>query len=723
MKRNSLITIFSSTAIIIIVLSTSLYFTLKPPDSTDITYEEWIIDYEGIPIITGSAALTLLENPVKTDFGTYPSEILDYTPSIIPAKIEADLSNVNMQGLTVSEEIRESLAEYGFAITPSTYKDIYGVYGDEEEPLFITSDLCLHAFHKLFDLCLRILEMDNFYDDFENLLFILREDQINQNLTVTEGIIHSALNNNIAYLSVMLKLLNSTNKAPVEVEEIVNEELLKINSSSLASSSIFGYIEDYSQYTVRGHYTRTEKLSAFFRAMMYAGRMSFNFSSIEHSRMTLLLISSFNETSIFPRTALDYWKGIYETTSFLVSSSDDITVEECFDVWDNLGKPVGDTLVNDALVNQFRSEVELLRDPRINSMFVWEGMKIPKGFRFMGQRFVPDSYIFQELVHDKVSNRFIPNALDILSILGSSRADFFMQNESEIYPEYDDQILALRTEFGNLTEYDWAQSTYWLWLYTLFPLLEPAFEGYPGFMRNIPWEDKSLITTLGSWAELRHDTILYAKPTYSLVPGIPEMSKGYVEPYPDVYSRLANLVEMLKDGLQAKNFLNSTIYTQMDSLIGYFERLTDISIRELENTALTESDYLFLSDLGTNLYELLEIYDGSEYVNPTDDRTAVIADVVTSIYTDSVLEVGVGNPFLIYVIVQDEEGNLRLTKGGTFSYYEFTVPISSRLTDEAWHEILDTNPPPLPDWVTDIPTFKEQVQIEILIFYRRKHYF
>ena len=36
-------------------------------------------------------------------------------------------------------------------------------------------------------------------------------------------------------------------------------------------------------------------------------------------------------------------------------------------------------------------------------------------------------------------------------------------------------------------------------------------KGYPSFMRNEAWTDKSLNTSLGSWAELRHDTILYAK--------------------------------------------------------------------------------------------------------------------------------------------------------------------------------------------------------------------
>ena len=70
---------------------------------------------------------------------------------------------------------------------------------------------------------------------------------------------------------------------------------------------------------------------------------------------------------------------------------------------------------------------------------------------------------------------------------------------------------------------DWAQNLYWNWLYTLLPLLEPKGEGWPVFMQNQAWTDKSLNTALGSWAELRHDTILYAKQseTEKSIPPVP----------------------------------------------------------------------------------------------------------------------------------------------------------------------------------------------------------
>jgi hypothetical protein len=42
-----------------------------------------------------------------------------------------------------------------------------------------------------------------------------------------------------------------------------------------------------------------------------------------------------------------------------------------------------------------------------------------------------------------------------------------------------------------------------------------------------------------------------------------------------------------------------------------------------------------------------------------------------------------------------------LTKGGSFSYYEFTQPMDDRLSDEQWHQWLETGKAPAPPVWTD----------------------
>ncbi|MCE7748693.1 MAG: DUF3160 domain-containing protein [Candidatus Heimdallarchaeota archaeon] len=669
------------------------------------------IDFHPDPLLAGTASTYQIKETVSTSFGSYSPLHIDITPNIKPTIISNNLGNVDKQGLEVTPQMKEFLETYGFVIVDEGYEDIYQIYDGKEIPKFITTDLCLHAYHVLYDISLRILEGERFFFDFETMLLALRGAQITLNSTVTESTVHEALNKNIAYLSVMLYLLNETNTIPVEVEALTIAELNLMNDSVRDYSAIFGYEEDYTQYKVRGHYTRNELLGNYFKAMMYAGRMSFLTQSpwgepemgINHTRMALLLISSFNET-ISTSNVWEYWDRLYEPTVFYVGASDDLTAEEYYQIWQNNGAPSGDALSERGLIEVIIEEIQSHRKPKINSMFVYDDQEVgnvTQGFRFMGQRFIPDSYIFQQLVHNEVYNRLMPTGLDVFSVFGSPRADYFMENENQLYPGYDDQINKLRKEFGNLTDYDWTQNLYWLWLFSLFPLLDPASEGYPGFMLSDAWTDKSLMTASSSWAELRHDTILYAKQSYTVEKSIPKTYPGYVEPYPEVYARLASLVRLMISGLSERGLLLESFALKLTEIADVFENLQIISIKELENVPLTDQDIGYINNVAMNI-ESLASYDDPEYeewVSTADDRMAVVADVHTDPNTGMVLEVGTGNPFVIYVIVQDNRGNLRLARGGTFSYYEFEQPMTERLTDEEWQDMLDNNPPSLPEWM------------------------
>jgi hypothetical protein len=64
---------------------------------------------------------------------------------------------------------------------------------------------------------------------------------------------------------------------------------------------------------------------------------------------------------------------------------------------------------------------------------------------------------------------------------------------------------------------------------------------------------------------------------------------------------------------------------------------------------------------------------------------ALVADVHSS--DADCLEEAVGHAFVIHAIVPIE-GKLYLTRGATFSYYEFRHPLSDRLTDEQWQQMV-----------------------------------
>ncbi|MHA1827634.1 MAG: DUF3160 domain-containing protein [Candidatus Heimdallarchaeaceae archaeon] len=671
-----------------------------------------------------------LPNNVKNSFGNYSLPALNYTPSVIQTPIQAGLANVDLQDLDteLNPTIIQQLETYGFALVDKGIKDIFSPMNYEESlntPMYISTDFCLHVLHSIFDNSLRIIELEYFYDNFSVMINTLRDNQMYLYSISLNASIKEVLQYNIAYLSVILSLLDNSTSVPNYVNTLVFKELENIQRGEKALSPIFNYEEDYSQYKPRGHYTRNSNFSDYFRAMMYAGRMGFilddqtgaNILGIKQTRMALALVYSFS-AQVNDKTVWEYWNNICQTTSFLVGGSDDLTPLDYFSVLEKEGKIDFANLSSDTFVREKIEELKELRTHKINSRYVsaFEGNEsATQGFRLFGQSYTPDAYIFQELVYDNLPNRFFPKALDILSVFGSERAEFHLSSEKN-YIGYEEKIQNLRDEFGNLSLSDWTQNIYWQWLFSLLPLLEEKDIGFPGYMLSNSWLDKSLMTALASWAELKHDTILYAKQSYGLLIGFGGGSYyHYVEPYPKLYARISATLRMLKEGLETRGLLYEdpkidvanqifgNFTYKFELLVNIFDKLTEISIKELENQELTTEDLGFIYTLGKKMQEIASFPKNLDetYTTEADKRTALVADVFTEPNSAQVLEVAVGNPFLIYVVVQDHEGKLYLTRGVSFSYYEFKQPYNQRLTDEEWQIMVDSNPPDLPSWITN----------------------
>ncbi len=87
--------------------------------------------------------------------------------------------------------------------------------------------------------------------------------------------------------------------------------------------------------------------------------------------------------------------------------------------------------------------------------------------------------------------------------------------------------------------------------------------------------------------------------------------------------------------------------------------------------------------------------EGRPYFEDID--AALAADVATG--GDQALELATGRINEIYVVVPNGRGKLEVARGGVFSTYEFTVPVSGRLTDEAWKAMLGAGTAPAaPEW-------------------------
>lgn len=669
--------------------------------------------------------------PRQSAFAVYEPEAVDTGAGVPAYSLDPNaVANPDLLArLTPAQQ--DYLAENGFVVVPFGTAQIYQVYKsakDSGSPIFVTTDALLHTHHILYDYALRLAEIQHFVTDLQGLnatmLAVAQEQYANATEPVKE-----AARRNIAFFAVASVLLEPETAVPPEVADLVAAELALIDAhAGFAQSPIFEFWEDYSQYVPRGHYTRNETFGRYFRSMMWYGRIGFRLQPGEtpaeiemgrrETRQAILISAALSAATVAQEPALTVWERIYEPTVFFVGKADDLTVYDYLQV---IRQVYGDTLnlpdlADDARVDDFIAAASKLRPPKIVGGYVTDqqdAAAVTQGFRFMGQRFIPDSYMFQQLVYDKVGTqtdpRLFPKGLDVCAVLDSQRAYNILLNvyDEGRYANYREQMEKLRGEFGDLPAEQWTENLYWNWLYTLRPLLEIKGEGYPAFMQSPAWEDKDLHSFLGSWTELRHDTILYAKQSYTLeATGImpsPEQMLGYVEPQPEVFARLAALTRQMRVGLDSRGLLNDEYRDKLARMESLLVSLKTMAEKELRGEALSDKEYDTIRNIGGILEGLVTFSPQvqEQVESEADERMAVVADVHTDTNSGQVLEEGVGDAFLIFAIVPIE-GQTVVAQGGVFSYYEFTHPMSDRLTDEAWQAL--SPKPDRPVWTESFIT-------------------
>jgi len=180
-----------------------------------------------------------------------------------------------------------------------------------------------------------------------------------------------------------------------------------------------------------------------------------------------------------------------------------------------------------------------------------------------------------------------------------------------------------------------------------------------------------------------------------MAPPPPEPVVGYVEPVPEFYVRMLALTGMTKEGLEQLNALTAEEKSRLESLEHILNRLIDISKNELENKELNETDYELIRNFGERLDSVIS------GVEVEGKETSIIADVHTDTNPPrQVLEEGAGDVDLILAAYKVPDGRIIIGAGPVFSYYEFKQPMTERLTDEKWREMLKQgNAPERPDWV------------------------
>ncbi len=632
-------------------------------------------------------------------------------------------------------KLTDMLVKQGFAIVPDTYDQLFQVYENNDYhnfPSFVTTDLYLQLYHMYFDCMLRRAE--------DGKLFNALQDFCRKGYRECSRAVANPVNPqekalaefSQAYFAIALRLLDPKEDCAVapQYQKMVEDEVAKCTSASTAFSPFMEYTEvmfPYALFRPRGHYTRNERLQRYFRGMMWVQTAAF-----DTDKPSMMRRAAFMAKTICGNAELNAaFKAIFDPMTFLMGQPDNITLMQVYDILQryNYAKLIG----NDKELRKFVAEVDVLaeRQTRIRPKVQLSGRN---KVNLMPQRYQPDAEVLQEMYDwkSKVSQRFCPKGIDFFAAGGSPLA-LQLDKEGETWDEFDANMSRMQKRMG---EIDWKENIAVRWQQVLLELSKGRHpSNAPYFMAGTAWGKKDLNAALASYAELKHDAILYAKQPMGAECGGygPEepIVRGYVEPNIDFWTAVIDLLNATKEAFGALGIMTDEMLALTDDMAEEAQFFLNCSKKELAGKTLSEQEYRQLEIVGA-VFENMTLNmmrgDGEyfkwEDIESADRKVAVIADIYTAngknvpMEKKAVLYNAVGPADVIYVVVEIG-GYLYLTRGAVFSYREFHDALDvPRHTDEEWQEMLKEKPRlGVPKWMESITAPIEVPKDDDLIYY------
>jgi hypothetical protein len=528
-------------------------------------------------------------------------------------------------------------------------------------------------------------------------------------------------------------------------QRMVAELQLIYGARDLAPSPLYGQYAkegelkaDYTQFTPRSHYIKSSGLRGYFRAMMYLGRNSYLLQKNEGISDSMLLALLLASPGPDGRPLLEDWRRIMVITGFFAGQPDDINYPE----WRNflvkvLGteKLAAGEALNPATLEKITRRLGELKGPRILADVVIapkvlettkeQLLSATKGFRVFGQRFTFDAWIFSRLTagQEKTPVRLpsLPSALFIPAALGDKTAlgfaDQYLQRLSppftgEDTARFNSRLEEVAADLGKVKDKEWFSSVGSAWLKLLGTLTNIYGQGYPFYMQDRLFAVKQLESFLGSYTELKHDTLLYAKQSYAeLGDGeaegkLPPVPKGFVEPNLAFWENLGRLVDYVEAGYRKYGLFKNDLeeYGHLHRFKQAVAFYASLAAKELQGIPLTEIEYEKLRT--KTLSYMAEPRGMNVILEEKDMRAALIADVHTDAVQGKILYEATGEPYVMLVLVGNEH-TARLALGVAFNHYEITGPLATRYTDADWQNRVYEHPAALPEknfWYKSLAT-------------------
>lgn len=521
-----------------------------------------------------------------------------------------------------------------------------------------------------------------------------------------------------------------------DVNQIMKAEPADAESSrGLFSEYDVSKKSDYTQFRPRSHYTKTEELRGYFRAMMYLGRSGYALNpamgpptlGLSDSLLMLLVLSKPDKEG---RRAVDEWCSLMEITGFFAGPSDDLTFIELRNwVKDTLGQDSLELsdVFNDKKLAKLKAALGGLRLPQIISDGrgrTQTAADLRPEFRVFGQRFSYDAWILNRFMTENLS---MPTGLFVPAAFGDDEAEEYSQQyirdrfpvAGEMLEDFAKTLARLRMELVKTPDTVWFGSMAGKQLNAVSMLAGHRNANYPAFMNSPAFAAKNIESILGHWTEIKHDTVLYGKQSYAeLGEGgtvdkrpLPELPKGFVQPDVAFWREMERLAIFTREGIKAHQLLPELEDEEFGTLAGFVKDMRfcrEMAEKEIRGEKLTDREHEQIWSF--SLTAMDEPVDYAEAPNADRGKVAIITDVHTDAYSHQVLQEALGRPCIMIALVGNEN-TPRLVAGMAYQHFEYVGPLDKRATDEEWRAKVYADKPQLPErakWA--VPVFPAQAE-------------
>ncbi|WP_224244985.1 DUF3160 domain-containing protein [Hyalangium gracile] len=617
-------------------------------------------------------------------------------PAVVFEPVSIPLGDVSNGWLAVKSKAElEKLGRHAGAFVPGRYTQLYHLYEEElyrEEtseavPYLVTTDgfweLFAAAYEGSFILAERYQAMPRFWD------FVREANQDGKKLAEGWDVVFAALESLRA---------EPAPKHP-EAQRII---AAKGPERSQALNGNF----DFGELKPRGHYTASDDLKRYFQAMRYLTYVSRGLDTKLLGRLpprtqdlARAWIAAYDGYIAPARAPLIWSKEAFAPPPYLRAPSSTAMVFPLSWGFDN------EVMLTDV----FHCETPL---PERMQGPVPPGMKVDPELLFVAERCL-------EKAPEPRVPRLLPTGLDVAAAMGSQRARELMASELEQFPPLGRALDELGARFKKYTAAQASTSLYDRWLRAL--ALQWAEDVAPpkGVDAKL-WKAKRLQTGLGSWATLRHATVLVnERVAAELGSGgefervWPEQPRGFVEPDPKTFEAIAQLFEGTAEAFRRASAslgnrqFTSDVGEEREAVVeGVLKRLTSsaqaarafkaMAEKQLRGEALTSTEYEQILYVGRNFehtYLIFKSLGDPKLALSEPKPISKIADVADG-GPKPLLHVAVGKP-LEWKLVVPHLGRRQIVRGAVYSYYE--VIQDEPISDEEWQAMEARTP--RPTWI------------------------